>query len=241
MSLKTERQIGTIAYMGGIMSLLEPFAFAWGNMLVYTHEAMCGPCDHIHIDRARLSLHDKARNELIQRMKGDWILMLDTDVLFEPDLACRMVACMQRHDVDVLTGIYSVKAPPHGPVLWWFNPETEKHEQVVDWDRESEIFQVSAAGAGCLLVRRSVFEKIVGELKENPFDRTTYGEDFGFFMRCRKLGIPVYCAWKIEVQHLEYVGLSTARDFKPPKPEHTFDVQAARPRSLSAAVEERFQ
>lgn len=200
-----QKQIGTIAYLGGVMSTPEPFTWSWGNMLVYSQEALCGEGEHIHVDRATVSLHDVARHEILSRTRGDWVLMLDTDMTFEPDFAARLVAVMAKYNADVVTGIYSFKASPNLPVLYMYNPDTERHEIVSDWDRSREVFPVDAAGAGCLLVRRSVFERITGELKQNPFDRYEgKGEDMSFFIRCRKLGIKTLCAWRVEAQHLQY-------------------------------------
>lgn len=213
--MKHERIIGTIAYMGGVMATPEPFTWSWGNLVAFTPQALCQPGEHVHPDRTKLSLHDYGRNDLAGRMKGDWLLMLDTDMSFEPDLAARLVATMHRYGVDVLTGIYSYKSPPHLPVLYMLNPDTGKHEIVARWDRSVEIFPVHSAGAGCLLVRRKVFERITAELNENPFDRYGgKGEDHSFFARLRKLGIPAYCAWKVEAQHLEYLGITPSANYE---------------------------
>lgn len=236
MSVKTESILGTIGYMGGIMNVPEPFCFAWGNMLVYSQEALCQPGEHIHPDHTKLSLHDYARNDLLSRMRGDWMLMLDTDVAFEPDFAARLVGTMYRHNVDVLTGCYVYKKPPHYPVLYLYNPETGRQDEIVArWDRNREIFPIDSAGGGCLLVKRQVFERITGELNENPFDRIdNKGEDHSFFYRLRKLNIKAYCAWKVQMQHLEYVGF-TLDDYVPdPEVAHEFvregfsDIEAAR-------------
>lgn len=222
------KQIGTIAYLGGVMAVPEPFNWAWGNMLVFSHEALCGENEHIHIERTKLSLHDYARNELLRGMRGEWILMLDTDVTFDPDLAARMVATMMKYRVDVLTGLYCYKAPPNYPVLYVHNKENDRHEIVAGWDRSLEIFPIDSAGAGCLLVRRPVFERITKEFKCNPFDRMPgKGEDHSFFIRCRELGIKAYCAWQVQLQHLNYYGVSLA-DYDPPaKPDHEFDMEFA--------------
>lgn len=214
--VEEQKIIGTIAYLGGVMAMVEPFTWSWGNMLVYTHEALCQPGEHIHIDRAKQSLHDYARNEILGRARGEWILMLDTDVAFDPDFAARLVATMYRFNLDVVTGIYSYKRPPHYPVLYIFNHDTERHEIVNNWDRTSDIFQVDSAGGGCLLVRRRVFERITGDLGESPFNRIKQkGEDHSFFIRCRTLGIPCYCAWKVEMAHLEFQGILPSEDFQP--------------------------
>jgi GT2 family glycosyltransferase len=226
--LTTHKILGTVAYMGGIMSLPEPFAWSWGNMAAFTPNALCGDGEYIHYDRAKLSLHDYARNEMLSRMRGDWILMLDTDISFEPDLAARMVRTMYKYDLDVLTGIYSYKHEPHFPVLYMHNPENDRHEIIADWDRSKEIFEIGSAGAGVLLIRRHVCERITAELSENPFDRyPRKGEDHSFFTRLRKLGIKAFCAPHIEVSHLEYLGVRPSTDYLPPaKFAHTYETIA---------------
>lgn len=232
MPLETHQHIGTIGFLGGIMSLPTPFVWSWGNMLLHT-QSMCRPGDYINPDCARHGLHDFARNELVSRMLGDWLLMLDTDTTFEADFAARLIATMHRNNVDVLTGIYSVKSPPYSPVLWMFNLENDMPERIGDWDWNSEIFPVGAAGGGCLLVRRRVFDRIRTELKEQPFDRIgVKGEDFSFFRRLQKLGIQAWCAWKVEMVHLDYQRIRTSVYYEPENPMlkklHEYQVEGKR-------------
>jgi len=214
--------------MGGIMSLPEPFTWSWGQMIAFNSEALCGEDEHVHYEHTKLSLHDYARADMLSRMRGDWMLMLDTDHAFEPDLAARMVRTMMQYDVDILTGIYSYKAKPHFPVLYMFNHDTQKHEIIADWDRSLDILQVDSAGGGCLLVKRKVFEQITRELKESPFDRYPgKGEDHSFFTRCRKLGIKAYCAPKIELQHLAYWGIAPSTDYvRPAQVQNLYEVES---------------
>lgn len=233
--------IGTIAYLGGIMSLPEPFVFSLFQMALFTQSALCQDGEYIHGDHATLSLHDAARNELAGRMRGDWIFMLDTDMEFEPDICARLVTLMYRHKIDVLTGIYCYKAAPHLPILYCMNEETERHEVIGDWDRTLEMFQVSSSGGGCLLVRRRVFERIVAELKENPFARINgMGEDHSFHDRLRRLKIPAFCAWKVETGHLAYWSVRPSTDYvPPPKGEYLNQyVMEAVPGVLTALPEE---
>lgn len=203
--LQGPRAIGTIGYMGGIMALPEPFVWSWTQLVEFNHSGMCQPGEYVHYDRSRFSLHWSARNELVERMRGDWLLMLDTDVVFEPDLAARLVGTMYKYDLDVVAGIYPFKKAPSCPVLFLYNPETDRHDAIIDWDRSCELFEFSGGGAGCLLIRRRVFDRIAAELKERPFDIIhPLGEDNSFFARIRKLGIKAMCAWRVECGHLDY-------------------------------------
>jgi hypothetical protein len=214
-TLKHIEAIGTVAYLGGVMSVPEPFAWSWSQMVEFNHGALCEGNERIHYDRSRLGLHDFARNEICGRMLGDWVMMLDTDMQFEPDFVARLVRLMLKHNLDVVTGIYQFKSPPHSPALYHFNGDTERYEHIGGWDQKLELFQVDSAGAGCLLIRRRVLERIRDELKVNPFVRVGQkGEDHSFFTRVKELGIKAHCAWRVQAGHLAYkpIALSDRTD-----------------------------
>jgi hypothetical protein len=211
--------------MGGVMSLPEPFAWSWGEMLTHSERVLCGPHEYLHKTRSTVSLHDWGRNQIVKDLRGDWLFMVDADNAFEPDLLCRLLNVSAKYDLDVVTGAYCFKSPPHYPVLYIRNPESERHEIIAEWDRSCEVFRIDSAGAGCLLIRRRVFDRIAKELRENPFDRIgRKGEDHSFFERLRRLDIPVWCAWKVEIQHLALLGLKPSTHFKPTRePDHFFE------------------
>ena len=205
--LSRKKTIGTVGYMGGIMALPEPFVYSWTQMLQFNQDALCQEDEQIHYTRTKYSLHSAARNDLAENMKGDWLLQLDTDLVFDPDLCARMVRVMNLYDLDILTGVYAYKAHPGVPTIYHFNEKTQHHDpiqipvDVVD----TEIFEVDSAGGGLLLVRRRVFERIIKELRQPPFEMIPpCGEDHSFFMRARKVGFKAYCAWKVQAAHLGF-------------------------------------
>lgn len=213
MPLYGRKPIGTVAYLGGVPAVLEDFAWSWAEMQCYNYEYLCLPNEYVHRDRAKVSYHSFARNSLVDRMKGDWLLQLDTDERFDPDLCARLVHFMQKHDVDVLTGLYCYKNPPHAPLLFTWISDVG-YSAIGDWDRTADIFEVGSAGAGALLVRRRVFDRIKAELKCGPFDiEPPFSEDHSFFNRLRKLGLKAYCAPMVELEHLIPQGISL-RDYK---------------------------
>lgn len=207
------KPIGTIAYMGGVPTLPEPFVWSWGQMIQYNNDYLINGNESVFYDRATVSYHSFARNTLVQRMKGDWMLMLDTDHKFDPDVTARMLAKMNKYNIDVLVGLYLYKFEPHSPVLYRWNEENENLELIGDWDKDVELFEVGSSGGGCLLVKKSVFDRIKKELKEEPFDIIPpFSEDHSFFQRLRKLGIKAYCDPSIEFPHLTFKAL-TLKDY----------------------------
>lgn len=207
----TKKTIGTIAYMGGIQAVLERFCWAWGQMIQFNTEYLCKPGEIIHYAKATVSFHSFARNSIVEQMIGDWLLMLDTDHAFEPDLACRMVNAMNKYNVDVLGATYCHRTPPNSPVLYQWNKDKTGLEPIGDWDDRVEAFEVGSMGAGALLVKKSVYNLIRNELKEAPFEIIPpFGEDHSFFKRLDKLGIKAYAMPKIESPHLDIKVLEIA-------------------------------
>ena len=192
---------GAIAYMGGVFALPEPFVWSWSQMVEYNADYLVNPNDRIHYERATASYHSFARNTLVQKMQGDWLLMLDTDHVFDPDIAVRMLDRMDKWNIDVLVGMYQYKTPPHSPVLYL--KKGNAFEMLGKWDKKADVIEVGSAGAGCLLVKKTVFERIKNELKQEPFDiLPPFSEDHSFFKRLHKLKIPAYCDPTIECHHL---------------------------------------
>jgi len=197
------KPIGTVAYMGGIPAVYESFCWNWGQMVQYNQEVLCNDSQYIHYDRATISDHAPARNGLVNRFYGDWLFMLDTDHTFEPDITHRMLHTMQLLNLDVLTGIYQFKKPPYSPVLYAITDEKELSRPIATWDRTVPVFTVDAAGAGCLMVKRKIYNRVNDELGEEPFTRIDgFSEDHSFFKRLHTLGIKLYCDQRIQCNHL---------------------------------------
>lgn len=203
--LKGKKYVGTVAYMGGVMSVPEKFCWSWSQMIQYNDEYLVDGNERVFYTRATASYHSFARNMIVKGMRGDWLLMLDTDHAFEPDLLARMLCRMYKHDLDVVTGMYQYKYAPHSPVVYiWQDEEKQLYAPLGDWDKNVDLFPVASSGAGCLLVRRRVFDEIWKQLKEQPFDIIhPYSEDHSFFKRLHKIGVTPYCCPSIESNHLQ--------------------------------------
>lgn len=225
---KFERQcLGTIAYLGGIPALPEKFVWRWSDLIRFNSEHVVNKDTYIHYDRSQVSYHADARNTLAENMRGNWLLQLDCDLDFEPDLLMRMLHRMQKYDLPVLTGVYVSRTHPHMPVLYSYDEE-DGFTRISKWDtREHDVFRVGGAGAGLLLIQKEVFEFLT--LKdEKPFSIVPpYSEDLSFFHRCHKYGIPVWCDPRIEASHLQSFGYNTSHiDYDYIEDEGTIEVSA---------------
>ncbi len=207
--------LGTVAYIAQPM-VLEPFLWSFAQLLCASHEYACPPGFYIHPEHATGSGQIIARNELVKKMQGGWLLQIDSDHTFDPDLLLRMLTLFDGNNLDVLVGLYHMKEPPHNPVLYQY--ENGEYKGVLNWGsrKDVKLLPIDAAGAGCLLVRRSVFDRIREEFKCDPFDPMPpfKWDDFNFFERCRRLGIKCWCAPQIEAEHLAVRGYGS-KDYDP--------------------------
>lgn len=227
--LLAKRPIGTIGIMGGLLSVPTDFCMSLARMVQYNTEYLCQSGEYIHLDVAGTSYHAWARNGLADRMLGEFLLMLDTDQIFEPDLLCRLLSLMNQSDIDVLTGIYRYKVPPYYPVIYHWDQKIG-YRIISSWDKDAELFEVGCAGAGCLLVRGKVFERIRKELCEAPFDPIVpYSEDFSFFRRLRSLAIKAWCAPAIQTGHLVNQPVTVQQNEHDKHPDTSISAIAAHP------------
>jgi len=74
--------------------------------------------DFVHYDRVTYSDHAPARNKLCYEFLGNWILMLDTDHQFEPDILLRILKLAEDTKAEVISGLYRFKMEPHSAVAY---------------------------------------------------------------------------------------------------------------------------
>ena len=214
--LKEKNILGTVAYMGGLPALLESFCWDWGNLIAYNSQYLCDSNNIIYYDKARVSTHAQARNELVENMQGDWLFMLDTDHTFEPDILERMLHVMNTYNLSILTGLYGRKHEDSAPVIYRFDRTNERFTPILTWPTGIPLIQIDSSGGGCLLVKREVFERIKKELRQDPFEIIPpFIEDHSFFLKIMKLNIPVFCAPNIEAKHIKLSTVDIRERFIP--------------------------
>ena len=198
------KPIGTVGYLGGVPANLEAFTWAWGQLIQYNALYLCREGQRVHYIRSKHSFHSIARNQLANDAIGKWLLMLDIDHTFEPDVCVRLLRFMNIFNLDVLSAMYFHKDPPHIPIMFKHDEENKAMRNIGVWDKGVKVVKVDSTGGGTLLVRTEVFRRIRKELKEEPFDIIApYGEDHSFALRLQKLGIDTWCSPVVESGHLK--------------------------------------
>ena len=150
-----------------------------------------------------------ARNQIMEYAlkKGgfDYILWLDSDMTFEPDLMKRMMDSIG--DKPMLTGLCFGRRPPFRPCIFkklevkqeglGIMPYTENY---YDYPRDS-IFEVEACGFACVLQRMDMLEAM--SIYGVPFFPIAgLGEDLSFCWRAKKSEFSIWCDSSIKLGHL---------------------------------------
>lgn len=151
---------------------------------------------------------DAARNDIVRTMlKSDarYLLFLDADMEHPIDLPARLL----RHDVGVVTARYHMRrAPFHAVAMKHIGPGPFDCEAL---RRGPGLLPIDFGGAGALLIRRDVLEKMRDRDGENWFryskqSRPPYefkiSEDMHFYQAVRACGIQPYVDWDTECGHL---------------------------------------
>lgn len=201
--LHTTGAAGTISRMWAD-NVGSKFLDSLAQLLIY-EQSKLPKGKYIHYETPTVSWHELARNQIVEKVQGDWLLMLDTDHVFAPDLLERLMRIKKKYKAQVISGTYQYKFPPHAPVanMWEETDKGLKVRPITAWDRNADAISVGPMPGGCLLVDKSVLRRMMAELNEKPFQIIPgLSEDYSFCFRCKKLGIPVYWAPRVESHHI---------------------------------------
>lgn len=155
------------------------------------------------------SLIYTSRNNLaLQAMKAefDYMLWLDSDMVFQQDLLIKMKQVMDEKDLDFLTGLYFRRVPPFTPVLF---DQLDIDENGIctwtDWkDVPEGMFKIGGCGFGCVLIKTDVLFDVQAKFGEmfNPI--ANMGEDLSFCWRARQCGYDIWCDPSLVCGHVGY-------------------------------------
>lgn len=158
------------------------FSYSLGNLIKTT--TLMGIEVHLFFDASTILINQ--RENLINRaieVKSEWVLWLDSDMMFPPTTLLRLLA----HNQDIVACNYMKRSYPFKSVAFM---NTNDWESWVPLQSEDELLTVEAIGMGCVLMRTSVFEKL-----NRPYFEYTYqpktkdwgGEDFTLFKKLNKV------------------------------------------------------
>ena len=113
------------------------------------------------------SILTSQRNELVQRMRGDWIIFIDADMVFDVHAIQQLVAAREEGDFDILGGLCFQRVAPYQPTLYMREqPNSGGYLFLEKW--EDDIVEVDGTGLAFVIIHRRVFERMVQKLDNRP-------------------------------------------------------------------------
>lgn len=153
------------------------------------------------------SLVYNARNNLARqaiKAEADWVLWLDSDMVFSPDLLQRMLKVCTENDIDFLTALCFRRKPPFTPCLF---DRLDKIEKGASYTAIMSVpdgrFKVGGCGFAGVLMSTDVLMSVASKFSGRMFDPLEgFGEDVSFCWRARQCGYDIWCDSEIEIGHV---------------------------------------
>lgn len=168
-----------------------------------------------------------AVRDFLRDSEAEWLWWVDTDMGFAPDAVELLLQaadptqrpimgglCFANRDVDNdgMGGRIAVAAPV---IMDWKHVDGEAGFDT-RWNyAQNAIVRCDGVGSACVLIHRSVFERIQAEFGEHWYTRRINGttgqlmsEDLSFCSRAMALEIPVYVHTGVKTTHAKRVWLS---------------------------------
>jgi hypothetical protein len=165
------------------------------------------------------------RNDVVRQFltgsDADWLWFVDTDMVFLPDTVEKLLEFADPVTAPIVGGLcFSIDKTRIYPTLYGLMGEEDSPQGIRfhEWPPDS-MFQVAATGTGCVLIHRSVFERMrefvnpaTGQkgfnaafpwFQETAHDDRPVGEDITFCWRAGVLGIPVHVNTAVHVGHVK--------------------------------------
>ena len=134
---------------------------------------------------------------------ADYVLWLDSDVVFQPDLMERLMEDIQGR--DMVTAVYHGRRPPFRPVIWktittGLLPENMVVEQYDDYPTDG-LFEIAACGFGAVLMKTGVIRDVAQTFHQTFSPLPGLGEDLSFCVRARNCGFRIWCDPSLQIGH----------------------------------------
>lgn len=143
---------------------------------------------------------NKISNDLINKADVDYVLFVDDDMTFAPDLLVKLLS----RDIDIVSALTFIRRPPHEPSMYNLNNDGTSYDPIFIWHPKA-LVKCDAVGMAATLIKREVFETLrpVSQLHKGLHGFFEgYAEDLNFCRKATDNGHPVYCDTSLLVGHI---------------------------------------
>ena len=135
--------------------------------------------------------------------KADYVLWLDSDVVFQPDLMEKLMEDIQGK--DMVTAVYHGRRAPFRPVIYktitpGLLPMNIKVEQYNEYPMDG-LFEIEGCGFGAVLMKTGVIRDVAETFHQTFGPIPGLGEDLSFCVRARSCGYKIWCDPQLQIGH----------------------------------------
>ena len=221
---RVDKCVGTMA-----MVTRSTVAAATAVSLMMTDLTYLGPGEYVKRFIVVGNILTFQRNLCVNEMEGDWVLFIDSDMVWQPEAVRVLVETQRKFDLDIVGGLCFQRSDPYQPTMYKKAPHGEHGYTFLErWPEDSAV-EVDATGMAFCLIHKRVFDRILqakagvgfGEFsdvvaedgtlikgrsgqKPAPFFRweEEYGEDFLFCREAKSVGARVFVDTAVKVGHV---------------------------------------
>lgn len=166
--------------------------------------------------------NDVVRTFLQEPSKPEWLLMLDSDMSFDPKIAQQLLDVAHEKLRPVVGGLCfggGRVGTPFPTLYRMVNPAKGKGkvtEVIKDYPKDA-LCKVDATGAACLFIHRDLLMQMYDKFSTMPdghanphpwfaetvFQGHEYGEDWTFCMRLAQMKVPLYVHTGVKLGHVK--------------------------------------
>lgn len=212
----------SVALLSPCANSVEPRAYQFAMSLVSSSSKNGYPVMQIGVTERTL-IHS-ARNILAEGFLAsecEWAFWLDSDMVLPSNTIPVMMKRAKELKAEFLTGVYYQRIGEHRPLVLTRIPGKEYkdeygHSNVNPPERYKDPFCVDCAGFGCVLMHRSVLEKLKKPYFKYLFsdDGHDISEDFYFCVQAKKAGIKLWAIPELQCFHIGQAPLIGRKDYK---------------------------
>lgn len=192
-----------------VQSMANMIAYSWMHGLriytfAYIHRTVV---DWARNDLAKEAMHTKCN---YTDKHFTHFLWLDSDHVFNPDLACYLARCFMRDDVDIISALYFGRTGQPLPVAYVKDetPDIYKHYPLIGVP--NALIEVDAIGFGACMTKRDMFVNI-----PEPWFTLDWqaGEDIAFCVKAKQMGYRIWLDGSYKLGHIGSPPIITEADY----------------------------
>jgi len=205
------RPIGTL-----VIPVRDHINASTATSLVHTDWSFLTPKQSIERLIIQGNILTLQRNEAVQRMRGDWLLFIDDDMVWNPGDIGRLIAARDEVDADIMGALCYRRSAPHQPTMFMRESATSGgYNYLEDW--EDGIVEVDGTGMAFVIIHKRVFERIADTpmpsydtrmmMGPSGFFRWegVLGEDLRFCQDAKEVDCRIFVDTRIEVGHMSEI------------------------------------